>query len=45
MTANYIQDTPFNQELRARRRPPKSPERAGIDAGFGPAWDLHRGLL
>ena len=45
MTANYIQDTPFNQGTPGRRPPPKAPESAGADAGFGAAWDLHRGLL
>lgn len=45
MTANYIQDAPFNQETLARRPPPKAPESAGVDAGLGAAWDLHRGLL
>ena len=45
MTANYIQDAPFNQEMPARRLPQNAPESAGVDAGLGTARDVHRGLL
>ena len=45
MTANYIQDTPFNQEMPARHLPPNAPESAGVDAGLGTARHVHRGLL
>ena len=35
MTANYIQDAPFNQEMPARRPPPKAPEFAYVDRSRG----------
>lgn len=45
MTANYIQDAPFNQEMPARHHPPNAPESAVVEAGLGTARDVHRGLL